>query len=215
MQRMRTFLIYALLIAGFWAFSYVMENGFIASMYKPMSGTINHSYIVPGGFLTEFETSSAQGKSTNANGFIKFNLKNTTGEHLDRSYIKTNLYSKQGMLAVTRYYEINNFDKNEERNILMRFKGYELTSYEISFTGDAPEVSYIIDILGYEMDLRDVMGMDLTKHIDVDTLRTGGITAWDWTVALVKSVPIWAYMIAGWIVIWYMPAGFLFGIFPL
>ena len=59
--------------------------------------------------------------------------------------------------------------------------------------------------------------MDLTKLKDlfsVEGMKSGLSSAWQFAVNVANSVPLWAWLIASGIVIWHMPKGFLFNIFP-
>ena len=74
------------------------------------------------------------------------------------------------------------------------------------------------------------MSLDGTKEItdlfsanDVfnkDSINTEGIMGkareiWGWSTSFLQSVPWWGYAIGGAIILWYMPAKFLFGVFPI
>jgi len=214
MNRMKTFLLYAILIAGFIGLSWVLENGLIASMYKNIAGTINTNFAVPGERVSDFEINKVEAKASNVSGYIKMSIKNTTGKYVDECYIKIQLHTKLGLLATTKYYGIKDFEAGETRNLIASFQAYEIARYDISFAGTYPDKEYIISIFGYDINLKDVFGIDLTKFINIDAIKTAGSSAWSWAVALVKSVPLWAYWIAGLIVLWHLPARYLFGIFP-
>ena len=71
-----------------------------------------------------------------------------------------------------------------------------------------------MNLFGWEIDLRNVFGRDLTKIIDLQNIKETGINIGHLTLSFLKTVPTWAYIIAGGIVLWYMPSGYLFGIFP-
>ena len=128
------------------------------------------------------------------------------------------MYSKQNLLAVTKYAEINNFQVDEERKFELKFKANEISRYEISMVEEAPDKSNILNLFGWEIDLTNVFGMDLTKMfggaLNVETIKETGISVFSWIKVIVSSVPAWAYVIAGGIVLWNLPKGFLFGIFP-
>lgn len=209
MSRMKTFLIYALLIVGFIAFSYIVENGFIYNMYKTISGTIDRSYQD-----SSFETELLGAKASNVSGFITLKVKNTTGSYLDKYYTKVNLYSKLGLLSATKYYEVTDFAESEERTFEIKFKADEITNYEISFAGTVPDKTNIINILGWEIDLTNIFGIDLTKYSNLENIKSSGTNAWNWTISFLNSVPAWAYFAASLVVLWHLPTGYLFGIFP-
>ena len=56
--------------------------------------------------------------------------------------------------------------------------------------------------------------MDLTSIINLENIKETGLNIWGLTINFLNTIPAWAYLIAGGIVIWYMPKGFLFGVFP-
>lgn len=216
MDRMKTFLLYALGIIGFMFLSYVLENGLIANMYKKMSGDVVET--------SEIIIEDVSGRASNVNGYMNFKLTNLSPYDDTNQYIKIDLYSKQGLHAVTKYIEITDVPSQNSKDYQIKFKGSELRTYDISIVSELPDMTNIINVLGWEIDLSDVFGMDLSnlklfgvKLTDIfawDNVKTAGGNAWSWTVNLLQSIPWWGYAIASGIIIWYMPKGFLFGIFP-
>lgn len=213
MERMRTFLLYALGILGFMFLSYVLENGLIENMYVKMTGNIETSENI--------SIEEVLGKASNVNGFMNFKLTNEN-VNADDFFVKIDLFSKQGLLAATKYVQIKDLPVGQSKNYQVKFKGSEIRGYKVSIVDEAPDMSNIINILGWEIDLSNVCGLDLTdaqvfgvKLKDLftwDNAKTAGQNAWDWSVNLLKSVPTWAYIVAGGIVLWYLPSGYLFGI---
>ncbi len=216
MDRMRTFLLYAVCIIGFIFLSYVLENGLITNMYKKMNGNVLSTQDI----IIE----DVSGRASNVNGYMNFKLTNLSPYDNTNQYIKIDLYSKQGLHAATKYVEIADIPSQSSKTYQVKFKGTELRSYDISVVSELPDMTNIINILGWEIDLSDVFGMDLTnfrlfgvKLTEIftwDNVQTAGGNAVSWTSALLKSIPWWGYAIATGIIIWYMPNGFLFGIFP-
>lgn len=216
MSRMKTFLLYALGIIGFMFLSYILENGLIEGMYKTMTGNATST--------SDVQIEDVSGKASNVNGYMTFKLTNNSSYDNLNKYLKIDLYSKQGLHAVTKYVEITDVPSQQSKTYQIKFKGSEIKSYDISVVSELPDMTNIINILGWEIDLSDVFGMDLTnltlfgvKVADIfawDNVKTAGQNAWSWTVALLQSVPWWGYVIASGIILWYMPSGFLFGIFP-
>ncbi len=216
MDRMKTFLLYVLGIIGFMFLSYVLENGLIANMYKKMNGDVVGT--------SEIAIEDVSGRASNVNGYMNFKLTNLSQYDDINKYIKIDLYSKQGLHAVTKYIEIADVPAQSSKDYQIKFKGSELRSYDISVVSELPDMTNIINILGWEVDLSDVFGMNLSnlklfgvKLTDIfawDNVKTAGENAWSWSINLFKSIPWWGYAIASGIIIWYMPKGFLFGIFP-
>ena len=177
MDRMKTFLLYALGIVGFIFLSTILEDGLLDAMYVRMTGSIS-----PSNYGVSID--DVYGRATNVNGNMRIKLTNKT-ENENNLYLKIDLFSKQDLLATTKYIKI-------------------------------------ISLFGWEIDLGNVFGMDLTNAtifgvkltdiFSVDSIKTAGSNAWDVTVSILNSVPWWGYAIAGGIVLWYLPSGYLFGI---
>lgn len=219
MSRMRTFLLYALGIIGFFILSLILEDALIGNMYKKMDGNIQDN-----GYAIVVE--GVSGRATNVNGYMHFRLSNTSSSKQDNYYAKIDLYSKRGLLAATKYVEIGNVEPKGFRDYKVKFKGTELKSYNISVISESqlPDKTNIINLFGWEIDLTDVFGMDLTnatifgiKLTDlfswdgiVNTARTG----WDLFFNFASNIPWWGYAIGAGIILWHMPAKFIFGIFP-
>lgn len=216
MDRMKTFLLYAVSIIGFIFLSYVLENGLISNMYKKMNGDITST--------SDIVIEDVEGRASNVNGYMNFKLTNLSPYEKTGKYIKIDLYSKQGLKAVTQYVEIADVPSQGSKNYQIKFKGSELRGYDISVVSEVPDMTNIINFFGWEVNLSNVFGMDLTdfkifgvKVADIfawDNIKTAGGNAISWTKVLLQSIPWWGYAIATGIILWYMPNGFLFGIFP-
>lgn len=217
MDRMKTFFLYLLAIFGFMFLSYVLENSLLENMYENLTGkaVVQNPDIV---------INDVVGKASNVNGIMKFNLTNNSPYKMGQKWIKLDLYSKRGLHALTKYIEVADIEPGATKEYQIKFKGSEIRRYEMAVVDELPDKTNIISILGWEIDLTDVFGMDLTdatflgvKLTDIfswDGVVTAGGNAWNWIVGLVSSIPWWGYAIASGIIIWYMPKGFLFGIFP-
>lgn len=216
MDRMKTFFLYFLGIVGFIFLSYILEDGLIENMYYKMTGDVTSSLGVV--------IDDVAGKATNMNGYMQFKLSNKSNS-INSDYVKIELYSKQGLLGVTEYVKINDLEPGHSRIYNVKFNGSELRSYKISIVDEAPDKTNIINILGWEIDLTNVLGMDLSnikifgvRLADIfnwENIKTAGGNAWNWTINFMSNIPWWGYTIAWGIILWYMPKGFLFGIFPL
>lgn len=216
MKRMRTFMLYALGIIGFMFLSYILENGLISNMYKTMSGDVVST--------SEVVIEDVSGKASNLNGYMNFKITNLSPYNTVNQYLKIDLYSKQGLHAATKYVEIGDLPSQESKNYQIKLRGTELRGYNISVVSNVPDMTNIINLFGWEVDLTDVFGMNLTdfrifgvKLSDIftwDNVQTAGANAWDWSATLLKSIPWWGYAIAAGLIVWYMPNGFLFGVFP-
>lgn len=205
MDRMKTLLLYALGIIGFMFLSYLLEGGLIDAMYEKIDGDIIPGYNI--------NITDVSGRATNVNGNMKFRLTNDSA-NLENLYVKIDLYSKQDLLAVTRYLPITDLPVGSSKEYQVSFKGNGIRRYEISIVNNAPDKTNILNILGWEIDLTNVFGMDLsdatifgvklTEIFSWDSAKTAAGNMLDWTVNLLESVPWWGYAIATGIIIWYI-----------
>ncbi len=219
MSRMRTFLLYALGIIGFFVLSLILEDALIGNMYKKMDGNIQDN-----GYAIVVE--GVSGRSTNVNGFMKFRLSNTSSSKQNNYYAKIDLYSKRGLLAATKYVDVGDIEPNGYKDYEVKFKGTELKGYNISVISESeiPDKTNIINLFGWEIDLTDVFGMDLTdvtifgvKLTDLfswDGVKNAASTGWNFFFNFASNIPWWGYAIGAGIVLWHLPAKFIFGIFP-
>ena len=114
MDRMKTFLTYVLLIIGFFVISLLLENGLLMAMYAPISGQFDGYYSVTN---SKFSLENGKAKACNVNGYISFNLVNTTGKFVDKCYLKVDLYNKQDLLADTEYLQVQGMQPRRQETI--------------------------------------------------------------------------------------------------
>ena len=110
------------------------------------------------------------------------------------------------------------FIPEASQDYYFKFTANNIEKYRISLLDESqkPDTSGIIRILGFDIDLSkygidptNVFGIDLT-NFTWDTVKEGGRTAWNFAINFVKSIPTWAYVVASGIVLWNLPAGYLF-----
>ena len=218
MKRMKTFLMYALVLIGFIFLSYVLEDGLLLGMYDAIDGKVD-SELYPGIEITDFK-----GRACNINGYLSFVLKNESNKTVN-CYGKIDLYSRQNLLAATEYIEISNLEPKNQKEYQVKFSANEIDSYKISLVSEVPDKTNIINILGWEIDLTNVFGMDLsdsqifgvklTELFSLNNAKTVAGNALSWIRIFLAAVPWWGYAIGGFIVLWHLPKKYLFGIFPL
>jgi hypothetical protein len=211
---MTSFRNYFIWIIAFFVISVILENALINDMYQPITGTANGNVTLTGQINNDLEVTVQEAKATNMNGYLVINVKNTTGNYIEKCCAKIKLFTDRGILASTQYVDISDFDVNQTKKFKINFKGSEIGSYEVTLQEDAPDKTYILDLFGFEIDIRNVFGMDLSSIINLDSAKETGLNMWNLTLGFLKTVPTWAYLVAAGVIIWYMPKGFLFGIFP-
>ena len=212
MDRMKTFFIYFLIFVGFFVMSNMLENGLIYDMYKKINGEINNNLGI--------EVIDNESRATNVNGYMNLSVKNNLSSNLESRYMKLDLYNKQDLLALTEYIDISGLKENEMKDFYLKFSANNIEKYKISVVNEKPDTSGIIRLLGFDInygkyleklgiDLTNVFGIDLTS-LTWDKVKEGGKTAWNFVLNFAKSLPTWAYVVASGIVLWNLPAGFLF-----
>ena len=214
MSTMTSFRNYFVWIIAFFVISVILENALINDMYKPIMGSADGNVTFTGKLNTDLEVTVEDARATNMNGYLLIKVKNITGHYIDKCCAKIQLYTDRNVLAATKYVDISNFDVNQIKEFKINFKGNEIGSYAVTLQEDSPDKTYILDLFGWEIDIRNVMGMDLSNIINPENIKETGLNLWNLSLGFLKTVPAWAYLIAGGIVLWHMPKGFLFGIFP-
>lgn len=207
MDRMKTFLTYALLIIGFFALSMVLENGLLMAMYTNISGEFDGYYDTT---RSEFSSRNMKAKACNVNGYMSFDLINTTGSFIDRCFLKIDLYNEQDLLADTEYVELKGLQPNDVKSFSIKFKANNIETFHISIVENVPDKTNIINILGWEIDLTNVFGLGIdlsnitifgTKLTDIfnwNHIKNTGRNFWIWLVSFTTSIPWWGYF-GGWL----------------
>jgi hypothetical protein len=214
---MKTFLTYLILFVGFYIVSVILENGLLYIMYANITGTAEQTLITADQNSSDITVIIEEAKASNVSGHIKIKIKNTSGHYIEKCCAKVELFTKRNILATTKYIDVNNFKAQETRTYEIKFKADEIASYAVTLQENAPDTSNIINVLGWEIDLSDVFGVDLSRlkeMVNLDGLKSGATSVMQFGVNLATSVPWWGYLVAGGIVLWYMPVRFLFGLFP-
>lgn len=214
MDRMKTFLIYALAIIGFFVLSILLENGLLSAMYSKIQGEFGGEYT---SLNQSFSMENMEAKACNINGYMSFDLVNLGQRSIHQCFLKIDLYNEVDLLADTDYVEVLDMEPGETRHFQIKFKANNIERYQISVVPTAPDRSNIIDILGWEVDLTNVfgLGIDVTNIsifgtrlgdlFTVENMKTAGSNAWNWITVFLGSIPWWGYAIAGGIILWHMP----------
>ncbi len=127
MARMKTFFIYFLLVVLFFIYSQIMIYIGVRTTYKDKD--------------VEIETTipmEAQVKATSVNGIANVKIKNTTDKDIEGKYIKLECYSKHDTLMGTKYIQINQIGKNEEKEFEIEFKYNEVEKAIITIVDEMP-----------------------------------------------------------------------------
>ena len=141
MKRLKTFLIYGLLIAGFWILSDFLISVGINSTYKSIERIDDTAQI-----------DVYQAEATLINGRIKGVIKNSDDSNISQKYVKLELYSKRDVEIGTRYIEIGELQDGEVKPFELYFKIDNIKYYKLG----------IVDEKGPDEEL-EILPKDLTK----------------------------------------------------
>ena len=131
MARLKTFLIYALCIVGFWLLSDLLINVGLNSMYKPMENTNSDD--------SNGQIEVYQAESTLVNGRILGTVHNP--DH--KKYVKMQLFSERNNEIGTQYYELNNDQMSEDGTtpLDIHFKTRGAKSYKLDLVDEKEDIS--------------------------------------------------------------------------
>lgn len=125
MARLKTFLIYALILVAFFVFSeFVIAVG-LNSSYKDIKRLDNTSQV---------DISLAQ--ATLVNGKIQGTINDYGDDNLTGKYVEIDLYSERNNLVGKRYIEIQTTDENQTQDFSIYFEAEDIKSYSISIANE-------------------------------------------------------------------------------
>lgn len=131
MKRMKTFFIYALLIAAFWIFSNLI-------IYISVNGTYRDKDTKV--YVSSPEIIISESKATYINGYVKGSIKNNTEEIINNKYLKIDMYSARNVNLGTKYIKIDNLQLNATQEFEMWYKFTDVNYVIITTTDDVQNV---------------------------------------------------------------------------
>ena len=141
MDRLKTFLKYALWLIGFFILSNFLIYVGLNSSYRDIERKDNVENV-----------QIYQAEATKVNGRIRGLIQNVNGENLNGKYVEVQLYSKRDVFLGREYIQIENIEE-EPQAFEMLFKLQDVASYEVSIVDEKQE--------GGELELLDT---DLTTQ---------------------------------------------------
>lgn len=127
MKRLKTFFIYALVIAAFWFLSDILIYLAINGTYKPIETKVIAE--VP-------NVNVAESKATLVNGYVKGNIYNNSNKTINNKYVKMDFYSQRDVYLGTKYVKIENLEEGKTTNFEMWFKFENVEYCNITITDD-------------------------------------------------------------------------------
>ncbi len=138
MDRMKTFLKYALWVIGFFILSEMLITVGLNSAYKNIEEK-NDSKI------SDNRISIYQSEATSVNGRIRGTVTNSGEEDLSNKFLRIDFYSKRDVFLGSKYVELGDMKKDESKNFEAFFKLKDVSYYKTKFVDskDANEIELI------------------------------------------------------------------------
>ena len=128
MERMKVFLRYFIIFIVLYIVFDFFTYRYLVNSYKNIK-TYEISEEKPTVTIQE-------AKSTAMNGYIVAQVKNNTGEDIEKTNVKIDLYNSRGNNLGTKYVKLENFKANELREFKINFRATNIVHFEVSFTDE-------------------------------------------------------------------------------
>ena len=140
MDRLKTFLIYALIVVGFIILSEFLINVGLNSEYEPITRIDNTK-----------EVQIYQAEATLANGRIRGIIQNTDS-NISNKYAKFSFYSERNLLLGKKFIKIDTLENGKVQPIELFFKLEDVGSYSVEIVDEKDDTGEI-----------ELLPKDLTK----------------------------------------------------
>ena len=133
MSRMKTFLIYLLVVVAVYFFVDFASFAYIKTTYEDLQNfSIN---------MENPKIKITDSKATYINGYIKGYLLNNEEYTIDKKYVKFEFFSDNNVLLGKKYVKLEDFTPNKEREFEVRFNLENVKSYKVSLADEGESVS--------------------------------------------------------------------------
>ena len=123
MSRLKTFLLYALIVVGFYFFSNILIFLSVKGSYQNIDGKIITS-------MPNVEIKEA--KATYINGYLNGSVTNNTEAKIENKYIKIDIFSERNLNLGSKYIKIESLDVNQVQEFHMGYRFTDSYRYEVS-----------------------------------------------------------------------------------
>ena len=141
MKRVKTFLLYALMIIVTYILVSYMSYGFISKTYK----NIEEYEILANSPAVQI----VENKASYVSGYIIGRVTNNTDALIDSIYLKIDLYNKRDNYMGTKYVHLEDFQVNQVKEFKVNFKYDAIERYTIDFE-EEPSVVIEEEVLDHE-----------------------------------------------------------------
>ena len=125
MSRLKTFLIYALILVGFIIFSEFLINVSLNSSYHQIGRKDNLDQV-----------NVYQAEATKVNARIKGPITNNEEDPINKKYVRIDIYSERDINVATKYIDVENLEVGSKQEFALYFRAEDVAYYEISYTDE-------------------------------------------------------------------------------
>lgn len=151
MDSIKRWLIYALLILGFFVYSDFLINVGLNSTYKPIERLDQNSSI-----------SVYQQEATRVNGRIRGIIDKT---NINEKYLKFSLYSERNVLMGQHYIDINQDEDTNTQSFELLFKANNVSSYRIDVVDEKENIDTKLEILPKDLNKTQIFVLTLFTYM--------------------------------------------------
>lgn len=140
MERMQTFLKYALWIILFYLFSNFAISTMLKTTYRNVGSDNIHIEQSDNGF----EMTVDRADSNRRQAYFTGTVKNTSDKVIDKQYVKVDSYYK-GQLMQEKYMAFEDLQPGEERKFKLRYNVGQIDEFKVSYVDEIPENRTLVD----------------------------------------------------------------------
>lgn len=199
MDRMKTLSMYAIWIILFFFFSIVVSNVLLKNTYNDITkaGGINIAESEDG-----LKVETIEANSNKMQGFYRGKVTNTSDKTIESKFVRVKSYDANGSLLQTKYVKLEDLKPGESREFNARFDVGGIDHYDVDYVDEMPDDKTYMDKM-----FDKVKGF-LRAENKLDFMNNN---VWGkWGINVDTELPTWVWWISGAIVLYNLPAGFLF-----
>lgn len=152
MARLKTFLIYVLILVGFIILSEFLINVSLNSSYSTIGRKDNLEQVIV-----------YQAEATQVNARIKGTIENKAENPITSKYIRIDIYSTRGNIVGTKYIDVSSLAENQSLEFSIYFKAEDVKYYEVTATDE--KATEDLNILSEDMSKADIVFLTMLSFM--------------------------------------------------
>ncbi len=141
MSRMKTFLIYALIVLAIVLCTDGLSNIILESNYVDLGYDVG---------VESPKIEILEAKTTKDNGRIKIRITNNTDKKIENKFLKIDLYSDISNLLGTEYVKIEGIEKGESQEFELKYSQNNVHHFRVTMIDELPQKTYTYHVLTKE-----------------------------------------------------------------